>query len=162
MGMGRLFSFVLLLALSPLANCQPAREVAITVDDLPRGGDAAGTPESNYAMTVKFLAPFQREKIPLIGFVNECQYTPELGTLLPLWVAAGAELGNHTCSHPDLNKTSAADFEAEIANGEKATTAALGHRPVYSAIRFCTQAKTRKPNKRYKTFCWRTATAMLR
>jgi peptidoglycan/xylan/chitin deacetylase (PgdA/CDA1 family) len=82
-------------------------------------------------MTVKLLAPFQREGIPLIGFVNECQYPDELHVLLALWAAAGADLGNHTCSHPNLNKTSVSDFEAEIVKGETATTAALGHRAVY-------------------------------
>ena len=108
-----------------------AREVAITIDDLPRGGDAVGSPGADRAMTVKLLAPFRSGHIPLIGFVNECHRVEELPGLLALWVAAGADLGNHTCSHPDLNKTPAADFEQEILKGEALTTAALGHRAVY-------------------------------
>jgi peptidoglycan/xylan/chitin deacetylase (PgdA/CDA1 family) len=133
----RTFRYVcLLLAAVLVASGGPAREVAITIDDLPRGGDMVGTPDSNRVMTVKLLAPFQREGIPLIGFVNECQYPEELRTLLALWVAAGADLGNHTCSHPNLNKTSVSDFEAEIVTGEAATTAALGHRAVYFRFPF--------------------------
>jgi peptidoglycan/xylan/chitin deacetylase (PgdA/CDA1 family) len=82
-------------------------------------------------MTVKVLAPFRREHIPLIGFVNECHHADELRTLLLLWKAAGSDLGNHTCSHVDLNTTPAAVFEAEILKGEPVTTAVLGYRPLY-------------------------------
>jgi peptidoglycan/xylan/chitin deacetylase (PgdA/CDA1 family) len=82
-------------------------------------------------MTVKLLAPFQTEHIPVIGFVNECHHTDQLQTLLSLWVAAGAELGNHTCSHSDLNTTAAAAFESDIVKGDVVTTATVGRRPVY-------------------------------
>lgn len=82
-------------------------------------------------MTVKLLAPFQKQHVPVIGFVNECHHTDELQALLSLWVAAGAELGNHTCSHLDLNTTSADAFESDIVKGEVVTTASVGHRPVY-------------------------------
>lgn len=120
-------SFLLML----MANGLPAREVAITIDDLPRGGDLHTTTEADRAMTVKLLAPFHHDQIPVTGFVNECHHTDELQALLALWVAAGADLGNHTCSHLDLNSTTAADFESDIVKGEPVTTATLGHRPVY-------------------------------
>jgi peptidoglycan/xylan/chitin deacetylase (PgdA/CDA1 family) len=123
---------VLFLALVLLAtNCLYAGEVAITIDDLPRGGDLHTTPESDRAMTVKLLAPFQSQHIPVTGFVNECHHTDELQALLALWVAAGADLGNHTCSHLNLNTTSAAAFESDIVKGEAVTISTLGHRPVY-------------------------------
>ncbi len=122
---------MILLALVFLVNnCLVAGEVAITIDDLPRGGDLHTTPDADRAMTVKLLAPFQAEHIPLIGFVNECHHT-ELQALLSLWVVAGAELGNHTCSHLDLNKTPVAAFESDIVKGDVVTTAAVGHQPVY-------------------------------
>ena len=89
------------------------------------------TLQADRDMTVKLLAPFQRNRIPLIGFVNECHHSDELQSLLTLWVAAGVDLGNHTCSHSDLNTTSVSDFESDILNGERVTTAVLGHRPVY-------------------------------
>jgi peptidoglycan/xylan/chitin deacetylase (PgdA/CDA1 family) len=82
-------------------------------------------------MTVKLLAPFQADHIPLTGFVNECHHSEELRPLLTLWIRVGADLGNHACSHPDLNKISVADFESEIVQGERVTTELLGHRPVY-------------------------------
>jgi peptidoglycan/xylan/chitin deacetylase (PgdA/CDA1 family) len=134
------------------AHGAPVREVAITIDDLPRGGDAAGTPEINRAMTTKLLAPFRESHIPLIGFVNECLHAGELPGLLAMWVAAGAELGNHTCSHSDLNGLPAAVFEAEIAEGESITTAAQGHRPVYFRYPFLhtgKDAETRQDVERF-------------
>ena len=106
------------------------RQVAITVDDLPRGGDAAGSVAADRAMTIKLLTPFKSEQIPVTGFVNECQH-PNEPDLLTLWAAAGADLGNHTCSHLDLNSTPLAEFEADVLKGETVTTTALGRPPRY-------------------------------
>ncbi len=103
------------LALTALAG----REVAITIDDLPRGGDREASFADTRRMTEKLLAPLRAGKVPVIGFVNECkQHTREL---LPLWIAAGAQLGNHTCSHMDLNTHSAAEYEDDIIKGEPVT-----------------------------------------
>jgi len=109
------------------------REVAITIDDLPRGGDQrASSQAQTRAMTVKLLQPFRDGKIPVTGFVNECRSASELPELLTLWRDAGADLGNHTCSHPDLNTTPLNDYLAEITpRGDTITTAVLGHKPRY-------------------------------
>jgi hypothetical protein len=67
--------FVALVLTAPAAPLMAGdRQVAITIDDLPRGGD--GGPydfESMRAMTEKLLRPF-REHIPVIGFVNACRH----------------------------------------------------------------------------------------
>lgn len=123
------------------ANYLLGGEVAITIDDLPRGGDLHTTAEADRAMTVKLLAPFQAEHMPLVGFVNECHHTDELQALLSLWVAAGAELGNHTCSHLDLNNVTPADFESDIVKGEAVTTVLLGHRLLYFRYPFLHSGK---------------------
>ena len=82
-------------------------------------------------MTAKLLQPFAANKIPVIGFVNECHFSDGLKEILAMWKEAGAELGNHTCSHPDLNSTPVEAYEADIERGEKLTTEILGHRPRY-------------------------------
>src|SRR4051812_11404369 len=94
------------------------RQVAITIDDLPRGGD--GGPSSLNGirnMTEKLLTPFRAEKIPVIGFVNEGrhQLTPDgLRTILDMWLDAGAELGNHGYSHADINNVPLETYTADI------------------------------------------------
>ncbi|MDE3166563.1 MAG: polysaccharide deacetylase family protein [Acidobacteriota bacterium] len=121
--------------IAALALGAQTREVAITIDDLPRGGgdraplEAAAVRE----MTAKLLAPLRG--IPVIGFVNACRGSglgeAGLDGILAMWVANGADLGNHTCSHPDLNTTPFEEYTADLERGEPAVTRALGHRPVY-------------------------------
>lgn len=86
------------------------RQVAITIDDLQRGGDGGPyDPASVRAMTEKLLRPFREQKIPVIGFVNagrNVKNTVELQKVLNLWLGAGADLGNHSYSHIDINAVS--------------------------------------------------------
>jgi peptidoglycan/xylan/chitin deacetylase (PgdA/CDA1 family) len=114
-----------------LALCSAAdRRVAISIDDLPRGGDGGPRDyESLRTMTAKLLAPFKEQKIPVIGFVNEGKIpAPELRKILDLWLDAGADLGNHTYSHPNLFATPLEQFEKEVIDGEPVTRAALAAR----------------------------------
>ncbi|HYI97707.1 MAG TPA: polysaccharide deacetylase family protein [Bryobacteraceae bacterium] len=120
-------TIALLLATSAFAG----REVAITIDDLPRGGDGEPNLEAMKLMTTKLLQPFAAGKIPLIGFANECHFSDGVKEILAMWKAAGAELGNHTCSHPDLNTTPVEKYKADIEKGEKLMAELLGHRPRY-------------------------------
>lgn len=140
------------LSLFALGQAAFGREVAITIDDLPRAGDIDTTPQADREMTVKLLEPFRRGHIPLIGFVNECRHTAELRPLLSLWVEAGADLGNHTCSHVDLNKVTADRFESEILSGEAVTTAVLGHRPTYFRYPFLHAGKDIRTKRAVQQF----------
>jgi peptidoglycan-N-acetylglucosamine deacetylase len=106
--------------------------VAITIDDLPRGGD--GGPHDLAAvrdLTQRLLAPLREQHIPAIGFVNEGRATfgPDgLREVLDLWLDAGADLGNHSYSHLNINKVPLADFTADITRGEPIVRAALAAR----------------------------------
>lgn len=102
------------------------RKVAITIDDLPIGGDlAAGCAKNRVTrITAKLLTPFWEGKIPVIGFVNEgrCEYSErDLRDVLTIWLGAGAELGNHTFSHLDLNTSTVEEFKAAVIQGETVT-----------------------------------------
>jgi len=105
------------------------REVAITIDDLPRGGDGGGkTFQEIRDMTGRLLAPFREQRIPVTGFVHagRTDLAPlDLRRILDLWLDAGAELGNHTYSHADLNTVTVAEYEQEILKGEPALLSAL-------------------------------------
>jgi peptidoglycan/xylan/chitin deacetylase (PgdA/CDA1 family) len=126
-------------------------QVAITIDDLPRGGDSKGSVEEDRAMTIKLLTPFKTGSIPLTGFVNECHHSDE-PDLLQLWAAAGADLGNHTCSHLDLNSTSPADFEADVLKGETVTTTALGRPPRFFRYPYLHVGKTPEVKEKIEAF----------
>jgi peptidoglycan/xylan/chitin deacetylase (PgdA/CDA1 family) len=108
-------------------------EVAITIDDLPRGGDSAERDlEAVRVMTERLLRPFRDERIPVVGFVNEGRPV-EFGAdglreLLELWLDAGADLGNHSYSHLNINNVPLDDFTADIIRGEQLVEAALAAR----------------------------------
>jgi peptidoglycan-N-acetylglucosamine deacetylase len=120
-------------ALTSFAHAQPRRSVAITVDDLPQGGDGRDRSfDDVYAMNERLLRPFKEGRIPLTGFVNAHHGTTlgvdKLRRLLDLWLDAGADLGNHTYSHLDINNVPLAEYTADVALGEPLLRAALAAR----------------------------------
>jgi peptidoglycan/xylan/chitin deacetylase (PgdA/CDA1 family) len=111
---------------------QPDRQVAITIDDLPRGGDGGPYDAASVAaMTTQLLRPFRDAHIPLIGFVNAGRNLSDAAALrgiLDLWLDAGADLGNHSFTHPDLNTVPLERYVADIERGEPAVREALAAR----------------------------------
>jgi peptidoglycan-N-acetylglucosamine deacetylase len=130
----------LLAALAPAcAKAAPARSVAITIDDLPRGGDRGPrSAEAVLAMTAKLLKPFRDRKLPVAGFVNEGR-AGEMGReglrkVLNLWLDAGATLGNHGYAHLNINNVSLDEYTGDIVRGEsllKEVLAARGQKLTY-------------------------------
>lgn len=125
---------VVLMAVAAFA--QP-RQVAITIDDLPRGGDdrSGNSLAAIEAMTAKLLRPLRGSHA--IGFVNPARDSAVsigdagLQSVLRQWLSAGLDLGNHTNTHPNINNTPLADYEADILAAEPAITRALGRRSVF-------------------------------
>jgi peptidoglycan/xylan/chitin deacetylase (PgdA/CDA1 family) len=80
-------------------------------------------------MTRKLLEPFREQKIPVIGFVNEGRHVgfgPEgLRQILDIWLDAGADLGNHSYSHFNIDDVPLAEYTADILKGETVLRAAL-------------------------------------
>jgi peptidoglycan/xylan/chitin deacetylase (PgdA/CDA1 family) len=123
---------LLLVCLLGFGTTAAGGEVAITIDDLPRGGDSTERDlETVRAMTAKLLLPFRDERIPVIGR-NEgraVDFGPEgLREVLELWLDAGADLGNHSYSHLNVNNVPLAEFTADIARGEPLVETALAAR----------------------------------
>jgi len=111
----------LLLFLLALPICAQ-RSVAITIDDLPFAGDGRSLLAAQQA-TTRILDALKQDRVPAIGFVNEGKiHIPgerdARTALLQQWIDAGMTLGNHTLSHPDLNKTPLAQFEDDTLHGE--------------------------------------------
>jgi peptidoglycan/xylan/chitin deacetylase (PgdA/CDA1 family) len=100
------------------------KKVAITFDDLPVISTVRS--EEGWAeITNKLLATMRRNKIPVVGFVNENKLyrddklIPNRVALLKAWLDAGLELGNHTFSHRSLHSTPLPEFEADVLRGEQ-------------------------------------------
>jgi peptidoglycan/xylan/chitin deacetylase (PgdA/CDA1 family) len=104
----------------------PARQVAVTIDDLPAGmSDAMAAPAIS-AMTEKLLRTLHDQNVPAIGFVNEKKlYKPgevdERIKALEMWLDLGFELGNHTFSHSSLNQVGLEAWENDVIQGESVT-----------------------------------------
>jgi len=111
------------------AGRQPAaaapRTMAVTVDDLPFV-DPAGRHDlaDADAATTAIIGALGAASAPAVGFVNEDKLDAPGGRaarieLLRRWVAGGHLLGNHTWSHPDLNRLTAAAFLADVDRGAR-------------------------------------------
>jgi peptidoglycan-N-acetylglucosamine deacetylase len=103
----------------------PQHLLAITVDDLPINGPDTGLPELR-RINEGILAALVAARVPAVGFVNEAKLYRDGEVdgriaLLDAWLAAGRDLGNHTYSHPDLNKIGVAAYEEEVVRGETVT-----------------------------------------
>jgi peptidoglycan/xylan/chitin deacetylase (PgdA/CDA1 family) len=112
------------------------RKVAVTLDDIPGVGIPASEKCDFEALahnTRNLLATLEAHSVPAVGFVTEgnlCDEIPSerLRDLLGLWLDAGMELGNHTFSHPDLNRTSPSVYMDDIVRGERALRTVLDER----------------------------------
>jgi peptidoglycan/xylan/chitin deacetylase (PgdA/CDA1 family) len=106
------------------------REVAVTFDDLPA---PYGDLEEMRRITARLLESVTRNKVPAIGFVNEGRLyrRGEMDArteLLRAWLDAGAELGNHTFSHINLQSAPLAEYEEDVVRGETVTRMLLAER----------------------------------
>jgi peptidoglycan/xylan/chitin deacetylase (PgdA/CDA1 family) len=120
---------VLMLLFPFAAAAQPPvdRAVAITFDDLPFASVLAEDSAQLRTMTTQLLHHLQTDQVPAVGFVNEAKLArdgipdAERVDLLRRWLQAGFELGNHTYSHPSLNRVPLEAFQADVLRGETVT-----------------------------------------
>lgn len=109
----------------PAAEPRATRMMAVTIDDLPVNGADPGLAGLR-SMNDLLLAAVKRQGVPAVGFVNEGKLyrTGEVDGrigLMQAWLDQGLELGNHTYSHPSLNKVGLAAFEEDLMRGETLT-----------------------------------------
>lgn len=99
------------------------QSVCITIDDLPVVTQIRTAGNMN-DITTRLLAALHKYNVPAVGFVNEGKLynsdtlLPERKELLRKWLAAGIELGNHTFSHWDANRTPQDKYFGDILRGE--------------------------------------------
>ena len=102
-----------------------ARQIAITIDDLPVNYMTDLGVAGWERVTSGLLHELKDHSVPAIGFVNLGKLYSEEGRLderrlflLRQWLEAGFELGNHTFSHLDLHETSLAEFTEDLLRDE--------------------------------------------
>jgi peptidoglycan/xylan/chitin deacetylase (PgdA/CDA1 family) len=108
------------------------KTIAVTIDDLPLNGPNVGKRRLT-VMTNKLLSAIAKNKIPVVGFVNESLiYEPAEADarieLLTKWSAAGVELGNHTFSHLGFKGATLAAFEDDFVRGDPVTSKLISPR----------------------------------
>ena len=113
----------LALGWATLAGAQEngALRVVLTFDDLPMTGGSLCDAEQVWAVTDGLVGYLEEHDIPSLGLATpgrDC-VTPELlGATLRRWVAADAEIGNHTAHHPDLNGLALEAYLADLDLGQ--------------------------------------------
>lgn len=156
-----------LLLIASLSCAAAERQVAVTIDDLPSAQAGKGGCEFDRlrAQTAKLLQPFRKRRVPLTAFVigsNCASLSPsQRRQILDQWRQAGADLGNHTFSHPDLNSTPIAEYEDDILHGERALRETTGQPVRYFRSPMLRTGKTPADKVRLEKFLaghgWRQA-----
>jgi peptidoglycan-N-acetylglucosamine deacetylase len=105
-----------ILAAAALAAASAARaqSVAITIDDGPNAGNTPrmSAQERNQAM----LDALAKHRVQAALFVTAGYgaNTPQGLPLLQAWSKAGHAIGNHTVTHPDLEKVPLAEYQRQV------------------------------------------------
>lgn len=136
---------MMLISASPNSAADNSdRQIVLTFDDLPAQRAQGLSPARMVEITDGLLRTLGEHKIPAIGFVNEDKLEvddkvePARVKLLERWLDAGHELGNHSYSHPDLNRVrnaqGLAEYQRDVLRGEAVTRKlieARGGKPRY-------------------------------
>ena len=110
-----------------------AREVALTIDDLPYVGKAANNPGKLRRERKRFkmvLHTLQTEKVPATGFVVANYIEDGQWDLLKAFHQSDNIIGNHSFSHQNLNQVGAERFIQDVAKADK-ILAPLMSKPKY-------------------------------
>jgi predicted alpha/beta superfamily hydrolase/peptidoglycan/xylan/chitin deacetylase (PgdA/CDA1 family) len=108
------------------------RSVAVTIDDLPvsQAGERGCEWSGLESLTRRLLARIRERHVPVAAFAvaGNCSALSleQKRAIFAMWKEAGAEIGNHTYSHPDLNTTSIYDYEQDILRADAALREATG------------------------------------
>jgi peptidoglycan/xylan/chitin deacetylase (PgdA/CDA1 family) len=122
-------SLVVLLALAAGAEEAPPDgplRIAVTVDDLPWLGWIPA--DGRVGGTDRLLAALKSHDVPAVGLVT-CSNRRQGEDLLQRWLDAGFELGNHSYSHPDLQKTDPEVWLGDVRQCDRELSGVLGERP---------------------------------
>ena len=104
-----------------------ALTIAVTFDDLPATGGERRVDAEILAINEAIVGTLSHRRVPAVGFVNEVgletngQVNPARMAALTVWLDTGLELGNHTYSHPSLNRVAREVYFDDVLKGERLT-----------------------------------------
>ncbi len=105
-----------------------AQSVAITIDDGPNAGNTPrmSAQERNQAM----LDALAKHRVQAALFVTAGfgANTPQGLPLLQAWSKAGHAIGNHTVTHPDLEKVPLAEYQRQVKECDRLISTQPGYR----------------------------------
>jgi peptidoglycan/xylan/chitin deacetylase (PgdA/CDA1 family) len=108
------------------ATARPGPRVAITFDDLPWNGPGYSEAEIT-GLTDTLLATLVARGVPATGLVT-CRGIRDGALLLEKWLDAGMELGNHSTSHQDLNRTPVDEWLEDVRRCDEAIREVVAER----------------------------------
>ena len=103
--------------------------MALTFDDLPMTGGSACDPARVREVTARLTGVLAARALPAMGLATPgrpCLTPALLAETLGAWADAGAVIGNHTATHPDLDHTSVDAYVADAARAQALIDAAVG------------------------------------
>jgi len=135
---------VLAAATLAAASAAHAQSVAITIDDGPNAGN---TPRmSAQERNQSILDALAKHRVQAALFVTSGfgANTPQGLPLLQAWSKAGHAIGNHTVTHPDLEKVTLAEYQRQVMECDRL----IGTHPGYQKwLRFTYLREGNTPEK---------------
>ncbi len=117
--------------LSALPRTGSAADIAISLDDLPYAMPARVSLDDGRSIVSDINRVLKEHGIIAMGFAVGERITPETEPLIEAFVAAGHDIGNHSWSHPDFNKLTPDEFQAETIKTDKALSPWLVRQKFY-------------------------------
>jgi len=135
---------LLAAAVLAAASAAQAQSVAITIDDGPNAGNTPrmSAQERNQAI----LDALAKHRVQAALFVTSGfgANTPQGLPLLQAWSKAGHAIGNHTVTHPDLEKVPLAEYQRQVMECDRL----IGTQPGYQKwLRFTYLREGNTPEK---------------
>lgn len=142
--------FLVILCFSNACLAQE-REIAITIDDLPLVASRMNTEGNRKRATDRFnniMQAFIQYKVPVTGFVIAGAIEKGQWEFLEQFRQAGFQIGNHTYSHFNLNRTNADKYIADLDKADKILTPIMTE-PKYFRYPYLAEGKKEAKQKVY-------------
>ena len=109
---------------TPAVSAQhaPDRQVVLTFDDLPMTGASLCDSAAVQHVTEALTGYLKENGLPALGLATSgrpCLTPALLGRTLQRWADVGAEIGNHTAHHPDLNGMALGPYLDDLDLGQR-------------------------------------------